>query len=119
VKTILVADDEKINRMVLEEALTVEGYRVLLAENGEEVLEKIKIEKPDLLILDVKMPLMDGIEVLQKLRIGHPTLPVIVLTAYKSMERYALKEGISAFMPKPINLHKLKNQVKKILGDNS
>jgi DNA-binding NtrC family response regulator len=116
-KTILVADDEDMSRVILEEALTAEGYRVISVENGEEVLKSLKTEEPDLLILDVKMPLMDGIETLQKLRITHPTLPVIMLTAYRSMEQYAVKEGISAFIPKPLNLQRLKSKVRKILKD--
>lgn len=75
-KTILVADDDKNVRLLLETELILEGYRVILAGTGLETLKKIKEETPDLVILDIKMPEMHGLEVLEAIGKENKKLPM-------------------------------------------
>lgn len=81
-KTILIVDDEKTVAGILKQKLTKEGYNVIVATNGEEGLEKTFSEKPDLILLDIIMPKMDGLTMLKKLRSDSrgKNIPVIVLT---------------------------------------
>jgi CheY-like chemotaxis protein len=82
-KTILVADDNQIFRQVMEVSLKSRGYQVHTAANGQEALDAIELQTPDLLVLDVAMPVMDGIAVLRVLRAEArwSDLPVILMTA--------------------------------------
>lgn len=104
--SLLIVDDEDSIRTVLRLILVRAGYDVAEAENGEEALFKVATEKPDLIILDVMMPEMDGIEVCQKLRSEPETaeLPVIMLSAktgsyYKNRSKDA---GATKYLTKPI-----------------
>lgn len=80
---LLVADDEPVNLRVLDSFLRLEGYRVHTAQDGHQVLEAIKREKPELVLLDIMMPGMSGYQVCEKLRqtYDHAELPIIMLTA--------------------------------------
>lgn len=83
---ILVVDDEHLIRWTLQQNLEKEGYEVLLAETGEEALEKVKEEALDLVLLDIKLPGMDGYEVLEKtLEIDKGIIPIMI-TAYEDVE---------------------------------
>lgn len=116
-KRILVADDEKNMRWALQKALSKEGYLVDLAEDGQEALERLRTELPDLAILDYKMPKMDGMAVLQELRKSSPDLPVIMLTAHGSIDHavLAVQAGASDYMTKPFDLDELKARVLRAL----
>jgi CheY-like chemotaxis protein len=84
-KTILVADDDELLRQLLEHRLEADGYRVVTASNGQEALERVRIEQPDLVVLDAMMPVLDGFAVLNTLQ-DDPELrgiPVLMLTALK------------------------------------
>jgi CheY-like chemotaxis protein len=84
-KTILVADDDELLRQLLEHRLEAGGYRVVTASNGQEALERVRIEQPDLVVLDAMMPVLDGFAVLNTLQ-DDPELrgiPVLMLTALK------------------------------------
>jgi CheY-like chemotaxis protein len=120
-KHILVIDDEKNLRMVIQMCLElVRGWRVTLAASGQEGLQKVEVERPDAILLDVMMPAMDGIVFVQKLR-ENPKLqsiPVVLVTAeaqfikpmpYKHM-------GIWGLIDKPFEALKLADQVADILG---
>jgi DNA-binding response OmpR family regulator len=102
--------------MVLREALEKEGYEVLEAENGEVALRIIKQEGVDLLILDGKMPVMDGTETLRRLRTFDKELPVIMLTAYpgRKTHLYVMRGKLEAFITKPVNLNELILKVESI-----
>ncbi len=116
--TILVVDDEPAGREVLYGLLTVDGYAVALAQNGTEALEKARATTPDLILLDVMMPDIDGFEVCRQLR-KNPELaevPIIMLTALD--DRDSLLEGIEAgaddFISKPFDRQELRARVRTI-----
>ena len=88
--TVLVVDDEELIRWSLAEHLRSEGYRVIEAENGLELLEKVADQSPDLLITDLKMPKLGGMEALRQLRERNDDLPVIVLTAHGAVDSAVL-----------------------------
>jgi DNA-binding NtrC family response regulator len=116
-KTILVVDDEKEICTILSDNLSQEGYRVFTAYNGKTALELIRKEKPDLVLLDIKMPEMDGIEVLRRIKKMKKKIVVIMLTAYGTLEtaRKAMKLGAYEYITKPFDLFLLKSIVKEVL----
>ena len=120
-KTILVADDDKHVRLLLETELTLEGYRVILARNGLEVLKRMKEESPDLLILDIKMPGMNGLQVLEAIRKESKKLPIIICTAYEKMrDDYTVWAGrVAGFLVKPFDLSHLKALIKRSLANKA
>src|SRR5206468_327163 len=81
-RTILVADDDASIRSLLKQLLTDEGYAVLEAATGTEVVEQVKAQNPDLVIMDVRMPELDGIEALQKIKVAAPSISVLIMTAF-------------------------------------
>ncbi len=105
---ILVVDDQPINVQLLKRKLEKEGLRVTAAYNGIEALESVKTEKPDLILLDVMMPDMDGIEVCQRLQAQEDTrsIPIIFITARTSKEGKLEGLGVGAvdYITKPIDL---------------
>jgi two-component system nitrogen regulation response regulator NtrX len=125
-KTILVVDDEKSVRDSLKMVLEFESYDVQFAENGQEALRQLVSAPPDLVLLDVKMAGMDGLEVLQRLREKRMDLPVIMISGHGTIETAveATKLGAFDFLPKPLDRDKLlvtvRNalQVAKLAEDN-
>jgi len=120
-KKIMIVDDEVNIRTALKYRLKKEGYSVLLAVDGLEALDKVALERPDLIILDLMLPRMDGYEVLKRLK-GDPQtadIPVIVLTARGEKEDRArsLELGAASFMAKPFSPRQLVAEVKRALGD--
>ena len=116
-KAILVVDDEKEICTILSDNLSREGYRVFTAYNGKTALELVRKEKPDLVLLDIKMPEMDGIEVLRRIKKMKKKIVVIMLTAYGTLEtaRKAMKLGAYEYITKPFDLFLLKSIVKEVL----
>src|SRR5215475_7345209 len=101
--TILIVDDEPSNRNILNQELTHEGYSVVAASDGREALKKVESSRPDLIILDFMMPDLSGLEVLKELRKRENDTPVIMVTAYGTLERAveAMKEGAYDFITRP------------------
>ncbi len=117
---IMVVDDDLNIRLVLKYRLEREGYDVLLAGDGADALEKVKAENPDLIILDLTMPRMDGFGFLEEMRnngSGTSTVPVIVLTAYgyETNRARSLDLGAVEFMAKPFSPRQLVSEIWKIL----
>ncbi len=107
VKTILVIDDSPTERHILAELLTKNGYQVITAENGEQGIEKAKAEMPDLVLMDVVMPGLNGYQATRTLTRDEKTkhIPVIVCTS-KNQETdkiWGLRQGALDYMVKPIN----------------
>ncbi len=103
---ILVVDDEHSVRWAFEKALQKAGYEVMLAENGLKGLKLYESFKPDIIFVDIRMPEMDGLQVLKKIREHDPEAQVVVMTAYTDMETTvtAMKLGAYDFLSKPFNI---------------
>lgn len=116
---ILVVDDERHIVRLVEVNLQREGFEVVVAYNGEEALAQVETEKPDLVVLDVMMPVMDGFEVLKKMELNDQIdeIPIIMLTA-KAQDGDVFKgwaSGVSAYLTKPFNPQELLSFVKRLL----
>ncbi len=115
--TVLVVEDDAPIRRGLVDALRFAGYALLEAENGAQGLEMALRTQPDLILLDVAMPEMDGFEVLQRVRETHPGLPVIMLTARGSEEDRVrgLRKGADDYVVKPFSTSELLARVEAVL----
>ena len=115
---ILIAEDDEISRQLFVETLENEGYDVGRAQSGEEVLSLLGDGSYELLIIDVRMPGMTGLEVTRRLHEQHCSLPIIVMTAFGSIETAieAIHEGAFDFISKPMNLEELKKTVSRALA---
>jgi len=115
-KTIMVVDDEKRLVSLVESYLTQEGYRVVSAYNGQEALSVARREKPDLIVLDVMMPEMDGYEFLRRHRVDSNT-PIILLTARVDDDEkvIGLEVGADDYMTKPFRPRELVARVRAVL----
>ena len=120
-KKILVADDEPEIVKALHIRLKEAGYEVVVAFDVLQAIYQAHKEKPDLIILDIRMPAGDGIGVYERLRLSSETItiPVIFITAYANDEiiKKVLELGAEGFIAKPFNIDKLLNKVKAILGE--
>ena len=102
---VLVVDDEPQAVELLDEFLTAKGYTVVGASGGEEALRKLKEEKPHLMLLDIRMPVMDGLEVLRRAREIDREVGIVMVTAVneESTGREALKMGAYDYITKPLD----------------
>jgi two-component system response regulator HydG len=114
---ILVADDESSHRKMIEAVLAAEGYEVTQAEDGQAAISAVEDRFYDLVIMDVRMPNVDGIQALQKIKRLSPDIPVIIMTAYASVGTAvdALKSGAYDYLIKPLDIDELKILVAKAL----
>ena len=115
-KKILVVDDEESIRFLYKEELEEEGYIVECAQNGEEALEKLSLFKPDLISLDIKMPVMDGIEALKRIREKERLLPIILCSAYGEYKQDLITWASDAYVVKCADLTNFKSTIRKLLG---
>ena len=112
---VLLVDDEDTIRLFLEKTLHEEGYEAITAATGEEAIERARNELPDLVLLDLKLPDINGIEVLRQVKETVPEICVIMLTAFGDIETAvsAIKKGAFDFVSKPVNLEQLLLTVQK------
>ncbi len=108
-KTILVVDDEETIRQSIHGILTDEGFEVITAKDGNEALEKVTEELPDLVLLDIWMPGSDGVDILKRLKTDYPYLQVIMISGHGTIETAvkAIKLGAYDFIEKPLSLEKI------------
>lgn len=114
---ILIAEDESALNDLLQDALKMAGYQTVSAKHGQEAVKLIREKNPDLVILDINMPRMDGFEVLEKIRAENNTVPVIVLTARdeKDDKAQGFRLGADDFVTKPFGLEELLLRVAAVL----
>lgn len=117
---ILVVDDEKVSLSLVKFGLTANHYDVVTATDGDIGLEKLKEEKPDLVVLDVGLPNLNGYEFMQELKSLDDVsqTPVIVLTANETMEDVFKLEGIKKYYVKPVDIAELVGCIKQCIGEN-
>ncbi|MCL6610737.1 MAG: response regulator [Peptococcaceae bacterium] len=118
--TVLVIDDEKGMRWAIEKALQSEGYEVITVDNGYDGISVLGKSKVSLVLLDYKMPDIDGLETLLKIKQNHPDIPVIFMTAFSSMPTAleAIKRGAVGYITKPFQLVDLKSAVKRAIDQS-
>lgn len=114
-KKILVVDDEEGIRLLYQEELDMEGFAVETAKNGDQALEKFKTAPPDLVILDINMPGLNGIEVLRQMKEVNPGLPVILSSAYPEYKQDFGAWASDEYLVKSANLDELKTAVRRHL----
>jgi two-component system, response regulator, stage 0 sporulation protein F len=114
-KKILVADDEMSIRLLYSEELKEEGYEVYLASNGREALEVVEKVPLDLVILDIKMPEMSGIEVLRQIKEKNPNMPVLLSSAYSEYKQDFGTWASEEYLVKSSDLEDLKEAVRRHL----
>lgn len=114
-KKILLVDDEEGIQMLYREELEDDGYEVISAFTGEEGLLKVKEESPDLVILDIQMPGMNGIETLRQMKMAKPDLPVILCSAYNEFKQDLGAWASDDYVVKSSDISELKETVRKHL----
>lgn len=118
-KSILVVDDEPVVVEIAKRKLQERGYEVVTAGDGIEALDELKKKVPDLILLDIQMPRMNGYSfVMEKAKVPEfAKIPVIVLTAYGEMEPLFKRHGIKTYLLKPLKLQELLDKVQAALGE--
>ncbi len=114
-KTILVVEDEEGLRLLYEEELKAEGYDVLTAKNGREAIQQLETGKPDLIILDIVMPVMDGMEALGRIVSKERRIPVILNTSYSGYRQDFMSWAADAYVTKSHDLTELKKKIRELL----
>jgi two-component system, response regulator, stage 0 sporulation protein F len=114
-KHILVVDDEKHICELYRGELEDEGYAVTVANSGQEALDQVETNPPDLIVLDIQMPGMDGIETLEKLLGKDKGIPIILNTAYSHYKEDFTTWGADAYVVKSSDTSKLKEEIKRLL----
>lgn len=116
-KRILVVDDEEAIRLLYQEELQEAGYQVALAADGHEALRMVQQTRPDLMTIDIKMPGMDGIELLRRVREIYRNLPIIICTAYGEYKYDFGTWASDAYLTKSADLTELKGKIDELLGN--
>lgn len=114
-KKILIVEDDDALRMLYETEIGGMGYEVILAKDGEEAVEFVKIQTPDLVVLDLMMPRKHGLEALREILSSDPTTPVIINTAYTHYKDDFISWAAEQYIVKSSDLSELKNAIKRIL----
>jgi CheY-like chemotaxis protein len=117
---ILIAEDNAVNRELLRELLEARGYEVLEACDGQEALQMIEQTQPDILLLDIGMPVLDGFGVIRKIR-ENPCLarmPVVAITAYAMQgdREKIMQSGFNGYLSKPVDARSLAEELKRLLS---
>ena len=115
---VLIADDEEAARKSLGQILTEDGYEVILAADGEDALRLVAEESPDVLLTDLRMPAMDGHELLKRVRQSYADVAVIIMTAHGTIRSavQALQEGAEHYLTKPIDVEELEHLLKQAMA---
>ena len=114
-KRILVVEDEESLRLLYEEELKSEGYEVLTAGNGREAIQQLEQGRPDLIILDIVMPVMDGMEALGRIVGKERKIPIILHTSYSGYREDFMSWAADAYVTKSADLGELKDKIRVLL----
>jgi two-component system, cell cycle response regulator DivK len=118
-QSILVIDDNELNRKLAEKILTLSGYEVRAAVSGEQGLEMARVSRPDLILLDIQLPDIDGLEVLRRLRDVPETklVPIIAMTAHAMPDDavHFVSAGCDGYIQKPISVRAFRDEVQRHL----
>ncbi len=117
--TVLVAEDSSDTRIMLKRAFELKGYRVFEAEDGEQALEMARRYRPSLMVIDLNMPVLDGLETIKNFRElegNGEHIPIVAITAYDvyGMEEAALETGCNKYLSKPLDLAELDRALKSL-----
>jgi CheY-like chemotaxis protein len=116
---VLIADDNQPNRELLEAYLDDEGYEIIMAGDGEQTMERVAEQAPDIILLDIMMPRLSGYEVCERLKADPATrsIPVLMVTALNEMGdiEKAIEKGCDDFLKKPVNRLELQTRVRSLL----
>ncbi|HHT9129377.1 MAG TPA: response regulator [Candidatus Brocadiaceae bacterium] len=115
-KTILVVEDDKNQLLLYEQELSLEGYNVIMAKDGQEAVRKVKEQMPDLIVMDINMPKMNGIESMNRILSEHRKIPIIINTAYSSYKDNFMSWSADAYIIKSSDLRELKSKIKELIG---
>jgi len=116
-KKILVVEDEEGLRLLYEEELESEGYEVLTARNGKEAIQQLEQGRPDLIILDIVMPVMDGMEALGRIVGKDRKIPIILNSSYPGYRQDFMSWAADAYVTKSTDLGELKDKIRKLLEE--
>ena len=119
---ILIVEDNEINIITISGYLQAKGYRLILAKNGQEAIAITKAHRPDLILMDIQMPVMDGLEAIQQIRLDPDlvNIPIIAMTALAmtgDRER-CIQAGADEYVTKPVKLKQLTNTIQQLLAKN-
>jgi CheY-like chemotaxis protein len=112
---VLIIDDEKHIRVLYSEVLQEEGYEVAVAADGKDIIERLEREKPDVIVLDIKMIDINGLDVLQEIRNKYYNLPVILCSAYGNYKVDIKSIAADAYVVKSSDLTELKKKINQVL----
>ncbi len=113
--TILLAEDDKNQRLLYEQELGLEGYEIRTAIDGKDALKKVQEHPPDIIIMDIDLPKMDGIEAIGRILSKNKGIPIIINTAYSSYKDNYMSWIADAYIVKSSDLAELKNKIKELL----
>ncbi len=113
--TILLVEDDKNQRLLYEQELSNDGYEVVTASDGKEALVKVQEQLPDIVIMDINMPKMDGIEAMGRILSANKKVPVIINTAYSNYKDSFMSWAADAYVVKSSDLSELKDKIKEVL----
>jgi CheY-like chemotaxis protein len=118
-KRILVAEDEFLSQKLIEADLKSKGYNCTVVNNGEKAVEAMDSENFDLVIMDISMPGMDGLEATRKIRVGKKDIPILALSAFPEddYKQQSLNAGMNEFINKPYQREDLFGKIKKHLNE--
>ena len=117
--TILLVEDNKNQRLLYEQELRFEGYEIVTAVDGKDVLKKVQEQPLDLVVMDINLPKMDGIETIGWILSKHKNIPIIINTAYSSYKDNFMTRAADAFIVKSSDLTELKNKIKELIINKS
>jgi len=116
---LLVIDDEKNIRFLYKEEFQDEGYEVTVVASAEKAMEKIQQNRPDIILLDIKMPGMDGVEFMRRLKAKESDIPIVLCSAYACFKQDFRVWSSDAYVVKSADLTELKSVIKQVLSDKN